>query len=33
MYDFTYHRPASTKEAQDLAAKASEGRFLAGGMT
>jgi len=33
MYDFSYHRPGSTREAQDLAGKASEGRFLAGGMT
>jgi carbon-monoxide dehydrogenase medium subunit len=33
MYNFTYHRPGSSREAQDLAAKASEGRFLAGGMT
>ncbi len=33
MYSFSYHRPASTQEADALAVKASEGRFLAGGMT
>jgi carbon-monoxide dehydrogenase medium subunit len=33
MYAFEYHRPASSKEALDLAAKKSEGRFLAGGQS
>lgn len=33
MYSFSYHRPASAAEADALAAKAPEGRFLAGGMT
>ncbi len=33
MYSFAYHRPGSATEAETLAAKASEGRFLAGGMT
>jgi carbon-monoxide dehydrogenase medium subunit len=33
MYAFEYHRPSSTKEALDLAAKKSEGKFLAGGQS
>ena len=33
MYAFEYHRPSSTKEALDLAAKNSEGKFLAGGQS
>jgi aerobic carbon-monoxide dehydrogenase medium subunit len=33
MYAFEYHRPASTKEALDLAAKKPEGKFLAGGQS
>jgi carbon-monoxide dehydrogenase medium subunit len=33
MYAFEYHRPSSSKEALDLAAKKSEGRFLAGGQS
>ncbi len=33
MYSFQYHRPASTAEAEGLAAKATESRFLAGGMS
>jgi carbon-monoxide dehydrogenase medium subunit len=33
MYAFEYHRPASSKEALDLAAKKSEGKFLAGGQS
>jgi carbon-monoxide dehydrogenase medium subunit len=33
MYAFEYHRPSSNKEALDLAAKKSEGRFLAGGQS
>jgi len=33
MYAFEYHRPSSSKEALDLAAKKSEGKFLAGGQT
>jgi aerobic carbon-monoxide dehydrogenase medium subunit len=33
MYAFDYHRPSSSKEALDLAAKKSEGRFLAGGQS
>ncbi|HVG81093.1 MAG TPA: xanthine dehydrogenase family protein subunit M [Methylomirabilota bacterium] len=33
MYSFAYHRPASAAEAEALAAKAGEARFLAGGMT
>jgi carbon-monoxide dehydrogenase medium subunit len=33
MYAFEYHRPSSAKEALDLAAKKSEGKFLAGGQS
>ena len=33
MYSFAYHRPASAAEAETLAKKASDARFLAGGMT
>ena len=33
MYAFEYHRPSSSKEALDLAAKKTEGRFLAGGQS
>lgn len=33
MYAFDYHRPASSKEALDLAAKKNEGKFLAGGQS
>jgi carbon-monoxide dehydrogenase medium subunit len=33
MYAFEYHRPSSTKEALDLAAAKSEGKFLAGGQS
>lgn len=33
MYAFDYHRPSSSKEALDLAAKKSEGKFLAGGQS
>jgi carbon-monoxide dehydrogenase medium subunit len=33
MYAFEYHRPSSSKEALELAAKKSEGRFLAGGQS
>src|SRR5919205_1266344 len=33
MYNFSYHRPSSSREAQDLAGRAGEARFLAGGMT
>jgi carbon-monoxide dehydrogenase medium subunit len=33
MYAFEYHRPASSKEALDLAASKSEGKFLAGGQS
>ncbi len=33
MYAFEYHRPSSSKEALDLAAEKSEGRFLAGGQS
>jgi carbon-monoxide dehydrogenase medium subunit len=33
MYSFAYHRPSSATEAEALAAKAGEARFLAGGMT
>jgi carbon-monoxide dehydrogenase medium subunit len=33
MYAFEYHRPSSTKEALDLAAKKGEGKFLAGGQS
>jgi carbon-monoxide dehydrogenase medium subunit len=33
MYAFEYHRPSSTKEALDLAAKKDEGKFLAGGQS
>jgi carbon-monoxide dehydrogenase medium subunit len=33
MYAFEYHRPASAKEALDLAAKKSEGKYLAGGQS
>ena len=33
MYAFEYHRPSSNKEALELAAKKSEGRFLAGGQS
>ena len=33
MYAFEYHRPASSKEALDLAAKKGEGKFLAGGQS
>ncbi|TAK80098.1 MAG: xanthine dehydrogenase family protein subunit M [Betaproteobacteria bacterium] len=33
MYAFEYHRPSSSKEALDLAAKKSEGKFLAGGQS
>jgi len=33
MYAFEYHRPSSSKEALDLAAKRSEGKFLAGGQS
>jgi carbon-monoxide dehydrogenase medium subunit len=33
MYAFEYHRPSSNKEALDLAAKKSEGKFLAGGQS
>jgi aerobic carbon-monoxide dehydrogenase medium subunit len=33
MHAFTYHRPASTKEAAGLAAKAEESKFLAGGQS
>lgn len=33
MYAFEYHRPSSSKEALNLAAKKSEGKFLAGGQS
>ena len=33
MYAFEYHRPSSSKEALDLAARKSEGKFLAGGQS
>jgi carbon-monoxide dehydrogenase medium subunit len=33
MHAFEYHRPASTKDALGLAAKKSEGRYLAGGQS
>jgi carbon-monoxide dehydrogenase medium subunit len=33
MYDFTYHRAANVDEAKRLFGGASEGRYLAGGMT
>ena len=33
MYAFEYHRPSSSKEALDLAAKKSDGKFLAGGQS
>jgi aerobic carbon-monoxide dehydrogenase medium subunit len=33
MHAFEYHRPASTKDALSLAAKISEGRYLAGGQS
>src|SRR3954447_17541056 len=33
MYNFTYHRPGSSREAQGLTGQAGEARFLAGGMT
>jgi carbon-monoxide dehydrogenase medium subunit len=33
MYAFEYHRASSNKEALDLAAKKSEGKFLAGGQS
>jgi carbon-monoxide dehydrogenase medium subunit len=33
MHAFEYHRPASSKEALGLAAKKSEGRYLAGGQS
>ncbi len=33
MYAFEYHRPSSSKEALDLAASKSEGKFLAGGQS
>ena len=33
MYSFSYHKPASTQEAEDLMASADEGAYLAGGMT
>ena len=33
MYPFEYHRPSSSKEALELAAKKAEGRFLAGGQS
>jgi carbon-monoxide dehydrogenase medium subunit len=33
MYPFEYHRPSSSKEALELAAKKTEGRFLAGGQS
>jgi aerobic carbon-monoxide dehydrogenase medium subunit len=33
MYAFEYHRPSSSKEALDLAAKKTEGKFLAGGQS
>ncbi|HXV22966.1 MAG TPA: xanthine dehydrogenase family protein subunit M [Alphaproteobacteria bacterium] len=33
MHSFQYHRPTSTAEAEGLAQKASESRFLAGGMS
>jgi carbon-monoxide dehydrogenase medium subunit len=33
MHAFEYHRPSSTKDALALAAKKSEGRFLAGGQS
>ena len=33
MHAFEYHRPASTKDAQALAAKKTEGRYLAGGQS
>ncbi len=33
MYSFAYHRPASAAEAESLAKKAGDARFLAGGMT
>jgi carbon-monoxide dehydrogenase medium subunit len=33
MYAFDYHRPSSSKEALDLAAKKPEGKFLAGGQS
>ncbi len=33
MYAFEYHRPSTTKDALDLAAKKSEGKFLAGGQS
>jgi len=33
MYAFEYHRPSSSKEALDLAAKKSEAKFLAGGQS
>src|SRR5262245_5136607 len=33
MYAFEYHRPSSSKEALELAAKKREGKFLAGGQS
>ena len=33
MHAFEYHRPASAKDAQALAAKKTEGRYLAGGQS
>jgi carbon-monoxide dehydrogenase medium subunit len=33
MYAFEYHRPSSSKEALELAAKKGEGKFLAGGQS
>ena len=33
MYSFSYHKPASTQEAEDLMASADDGAYLAGGMT
>ncbi|MEA3193407.1 MAG: aerobic carbon-monoxide dehydrogenase medium subunit [Betaproteobacteria bacterium] len=33
MHAFEYHRPSSSKDALDLAAKKSEGRYLAGGQS
>src|SRR3546814_2701381 len=33
MYDFTHHRPASVDDAVKALAGASDGKFMAGGMT
>ena len=33
MYEFEYHRAGSVGEAVDLLGKASDGRYLAGGMS